>query len=310
MEPYQDTSPDSKDSDYGSEKITVLSGLEAVRKRPSMYIGSTSSSGLHHLVYEIVDNAIDEAMAGFGKLIKITIHKDNSVTVEDEGRGIPVEILPQYKMSAVEVVLTKLHAGGKFENSAYKVSGGLHGVGSSVVNALSKNLHVIVKRNGKVWEQNYERGKPISPLKVTGSASGTGTIITFLPDEEVFSMTTFDTNILVARIRELAFLNKGITLQLVDERQANEQFTFKYDGGIISFVEHLNRGKKGLHDPLYIHAKQENTEIEVALQYTPSYSENIHSFVNNINTHEGGTHLVGFKTALTRTINQYIEKKR
>jgi len=299
----------STNSEYGADKIVVLSGLDAVRKRPSMYIGSTSSSGLHHLVYEIVDNAIDEAMAGHGKKIIITIHKDNSVTVVDEGRGIPVEIFKQYGVPTVEVVLTKLHAGGKFENSAYKVSGGLHGVGSSVVNALSKELMVIVHRDGNQWQQHYARGIPVDKLTNIGTTERTGTTITFLPDEEIFSMTTFDTNILVARIRELAFLNKGIALTVVDERQ-DEKFDFCYEGGIKSFVEYLNRSKKGLHDPLYIHAEQGEVEIEIALQYSPSYSENVHSFVNNINTHEGGTHLVGFKTALTRTINSYMDKNK
>ncbi|MFH1174333.1 MAG: DNA topoisomerase (ATP-hydrolyzing) subunit B [archaeon] len=304
------TAEEEKKEVYDADKIIVLSGLEAVRKRPAMYIGSTSINGLHHLVYEILDNSIDEAMAGFGKEINVIIHKDNSVTVIDRGRGIPVENYPQYNMPTVQVVLTKLHAGGKFENSAYKVSGGLHGVGMSVVNALSKKLIITITRDGKIWQQEYCRGNPVTELVCKGESDETGTTVSFLPDDHIFSVLEFDAAILMMRIRELAFLNKGISLTLIDERHDAEQLTFHYEGGIKSFVEYLNKNKKILHPALYLHEIKDKMEIELALQYSDQYTENVHSFVNNINTIEGGTHLVGFKTALTRTINNYIDKNR
>jgi len=293
---------------YDESQIQVLEGLEAVRKRPGMYIGSTSARGLHHLVWEVVDNSIDEALAGYCTKIDVIVHQDNSITVIDNGRGIPVGENPQMKRSTLEVVLTVLHAGGKFGGEGYKVSGGLHGVGVSVVNALSKRLAVQVKREGKIHMQEFHRGVPQYDLKVIGESEETGTQITFWPDEEIFTDTTeYDFDTLQSRIRELAFLNKGIEITLTDERTDVSQ-TFKYDGGIISFVEYLNRNREGLHEPIYTEGSKDFIQVEIALQYNDSYTENIHSFANNINTHEGGTHESGFKSALTRILNDYARK--
>jgi len=296
---------------YDENQIQVLEGLEAVRKRPGMYIGSTSGRGLHHLVWEVVDNSIDEALAGYCNQIDIVVHKDNSVSVTDNGRGIPVGEEKKMKRPALEVVLTVLHAGGKFggEDSGYKVSGGLHGVGVSVVNALSQLLIVTVKREGKIHQQEYRKGAPQYDLKVIGESEETGTKITFSPDPEIFSETTeYDFDILQARLRELAFLNKGIEINLLDER-TDHSVSFSYEGGIVSFVEYLNRNREVLHEkPIFTEGTKDNIQVEVALQYNDSYSENIYSFANNINTHEGGTHESGFKSALTRILNDYARK--
>ncbi len=294
-------------NDYGADKISVLEGLEAVRKRPAMYIGSVSSRGLHHLVYEIVDNSIDEALAGYCNKIIVIIQKDGKVSVSDNGRGIPVEKHPKFDMPAVQIALTKLHAGGKFDSSTYKVSGGLHGVGISVVNALSKELEVEVKRNSKTWHQKYQIGNPVSELIALDETEDTGTKITFLPDDDIFETTEFSFDILSARLRELAFLNKGIEITIQDKRTDKEHI-FKYDGGIISFVKFLNKSKTTLNEPIYFEKNKNMIDVEASLQYNESYQENIFSFANNINTHEGGTHLVGFKTALTRVINNYADK--
>ncbi|MCG7408397.1 DNA topoisomerase (ATP-hydrolyzing) subunit B [Paenibacillus sp. ACRRX] len=296
---------------YDENQIQVLEGLEAVRKRPGMYIGSTSAKGLHHLVWEVVDNSIDEALAGFCTRIEVIVHEDNSVSVIDNGRGIPVGEHAKMKRSTVEVVMTVLHAGGKFGGDGYKVSGGLHGVGVSVVNALSELLIVTVKRDGHIHQQEYRRGAPQYDLKVVGDTDETGTTVTFKPDHEVFTETViFEYDILTSRIRELAFLNKGIELVLTDERPGQEQSqTFKYDGGIIEFVEYLNRNREKVHEPpIYVEGLKDNISCEVALQYNDSYSEHIYSFANNIHTHEGGTHESGFKSALTRIINDYARK--
>ncbi|MBW2982831.1 DNA topoisomerase (ATP-hydrolyzing) subunit B [Candidatus Woesearchaeota archaeon] len=294
---------------YGAGNITVLTGLDAVRKRPGMYIGSTGPRGLHHLVYEVVDNSIDEAMAGHCTKITITIHKDGSVRVEDDGRGIPVETHPKFGVPALEVVMTKLHAGGKFDKDTYKVSGGLHGVGISVVNALSEKLAVTVHRDGKEVTMGFAKGKVAQKLKtIKEGINTTGTCIRFWPDTEIFSESTdYQYDTLQTRLRELAFLNKGVHIKLHDERDGKED-EFHYEGGIVSFVKYLNEKRNGLHEPVYLNKAMENVEVEVALQYTDSFAENTFSFVNNINTHEGGTHLSGFKTALTRSLNTYAEK--
>ena len=296
--------------EYGADQIQVLEGLEPVRKRPGMYIGSTDSKGLHHLVYEVVDNSIDEALAGYCKNIDVILRSDNTVKVIDDGRGIPVEILPKYNASALEVVMTKLHAGGKFDNNAYKVSGGLHGVGVSVVNALSEWLEVEVKRDGKLYKQRYEQGKPVTKVVEIGLAEGTGTTVTFKPDKTIFETLSFDMNILEGRLRELAFLNRGIKIAIKDEFTQKEQ-VFQYEGGIISFVEFLNKNKSVLHEkPIYFQKQKDTTVVEIAMQYNDSYVENIYAFANNINTHEGGTHLIGFKAALTRVANDYAKSKK
>ncbi len=293
--------------DYGAKDIQVLAGLSAVRKRPSMYIGDTSLRGLHHLVFEAVDNSIDEAMAGFCSKINVIIHKNNSVTVIDNGRGIPVDVHPKYNRPAVEIVMTKLHAGGKFDKKTYKVSGGLHGVGISVTNALSQELTVEVRRNGKIYQQKYAQGKPVTELQIIGDCNDRGTKVTFLPDPEIFSETEFHFETLASRLRELAFLNKGIHITLSDER-ADKKQEFQYEGGIVSFVDYLNKNKTPLHKVIHFEKERNGVKAEIAIQYNMGYQENIFTFANNINTLEGGSHLIGFKTALTRTMNSYAEK--
>ncbi len=297
---------------YTAEDIKVLEGMEAVRLRPAMYIGSNGEMGLHHLVYEVVDNSVDEALAGFASQIEVTIHIDNSVTVVDDGRGIPVDdmVVDNEKLPAAQVVLTKLHAGGKFDTSNYKVSGGLHGVGVSVVNALSHQLDLEIWRDGHVWEQAYSKGQPQGKLKKTGTTKKRGTKVHFLPDKEIFTTTEYNFDTLAQRLRELAFLNKGLEINLTDERQTDaktgeaRQLKFKYTGGIAEFIKHLNRSKSVLHDrPIYMEAERDGVAMEIALQYNDGYSETVFSFANNINTVDGGTHLSGFRTALTRTIN-------
>ncbi|HLD43248.1 MAG TPA: DNA topoisomerase (ATP-hydrolyzing) subunit B [Candidatus Nanoarchaeia archaeon] len=293
---------------YEAKEIQVLEGKEAVRKRPAMYIGDISTRGLHHLVYEAVDNAIDEALAGVCTVISVTVHKDGSVTVEDNGRGIPVEPHPRFpEMSALTVVMTKLHAGGKFDKRAYKVSGGLHGVGISVVNALSSQLRVEVSRNNKVYMQRFERGEPVSKLEVVGESSHTGTKVQFLPDSEIFQETAFKMEILAARLRELAFLNKGIAITLEDER-IGKRLEFHYEGGIVSFVKYLNENKTIIHPIVSFEKVKEDFELSLAFQYNDDFNEAVFSFVNMIHTTEGGTHLSGFKAAMTRALNQYAEK--
>jgi DNA gyrase subunit B len=295
------------DSDYGADKIKVLEGLEAVRTRPAMYIGSTGASGLHHLVYEVVDNSIDEALAGFCDQVNVTIHIDNSVTVVDNGRGIPVDRHASGK-SAAEVVLTMLHAGGKFDNESYKVAGGLHGVGVSVVNALSERLEVEIWRNGQVSQQAYERGKPLGELEVTGTTKRRGTKVTFKPDPQIFETSDFSFDTLAQRLRELAFLNAGVTVTLDDERNGKSH-RFLYEGGIVSFVKFLNQNKAPVNEkPIFMHGEKDGIDVEIALQWNDGYSETVYSFANNINTVEGGTHLSGFRSALTRTINFYAAK--
>ncbi|WP_061996632.1 DNA topoisomerase (ATP-hydrolyzing) subunit B [Clostridium sp. ATCC 25772] len=293
---------------YDENQIQVLEGLEAVRKRPGMYIGSTSARGLHHLVYEIVDNSIDEALAGFCNNIKVTIHEDNSITVEDDGRGMPVGIHPKLKIPTVEVIMTVLHAGGKFGGGGYKVSGGLHGVGASVVNALSEICTVEVKRDGHIWKETFSRGKVLNPFEVAGDTDDHGTRIYFKADPEIFDEVNYDYDTLSQRLRELSFLNKGIKITLTDEREGKSQ-EFHYEGGIKSFVEYLNRNKGKIHnEPIYVEGIKDDCTVEIALQYNDSYNENLFSFANNIDTIEGGTHLVGFKAALTRVINDYAKK--
>ncbi|MBI5493190.1 MAG: DNA topoisomerase (ATP-hydrolyzing) subunit B [Deltaproteobacteria bacterium] len=293
---------------YDEKSIKVLGGLEAVRKRPAMYIGSTGAMGLHHLVYEVVDNSVDEALAGFCKNIDVIIHEDNSVTVIDDGRGIPVKPHPEKKKPTVEVVLTELHAGGKFENKAYKVSGGLHGVGVTVVNFLSEWLEVEIKRDGQVFHQKYERGKPVKPLTIEGKTKKTGTTVTFKADSEIFETTEYSFDTLSQRLRELSFLNAGIKITIKDER-ADKSHEFQYKGGIVSFVEHLNQSKEPIHKVVYISGEKESIQMEMALQWNDSYNENIFSYANNINTTEGGTHMVGFKSALTRVVNNYASAR-
>jgi DNA gyrase subunit B len=290
-------------SSYGAAQITVLEGLEAVRKRPGMYIGDTSVRGLHHLVFEIVDNSIDEAMAGHCTQIIVKIHQDNSITVIDDGRGIPTAMHPKFGIPAVQVALTKLHAGGKFDKDSYKVSGGLHGVGVSVVNALSITLEVEVKKNGEIHVQSYGQGKPLSKLKVIGETEDTGTTIHFMPDGEIFAERVYHYDVLANRLRELAFLNKGIEIQLIDERKENKQDVFVYEGGIKEFVTYVDHNKQPQHDVIYFEKEKQDVVVEVALRYNAGYQENVFSFVNNINTIEGGTHLSGFKTSLTRVLN-------
>lgn len=293
---------------YDENQIQVLEGLEAVRKRPGMYIGSTSLRGLHHLVYEIVDNSIDEALQGFCDQIDVTIHEDNSITVQDNGRGMPVGIHPKMNIPTIEVIMTVLHAGGKFGGGGYKVSGGLHGVGASVVNALSELCEVIVKRDGHIWKQGFSRGKTISPFEKIGDTEESGTRTHFKPDPEIFEEIEFDYDTLSQRLRELAFLNKGIRINITDER-TDKKNEFHYEGGIKSFVEYLNRNKGKIHnEPVYIEGDKDTTTVEIAFQYNDTYIENLFSFANNIDTAEGGTHLVGFKTALTRILNDYGKK--
>jgi DNA gyrase subunit B len=311
--PINGTNGGNGSSDYTAESIKVLGGMEAVRKRPAMYIGSTGDLGLHHLVYEVVDNSVDEALAGFATKIEVTIHDDNSITVVDDGRGIPVDDMEidGGKVSAAQVVMTKLHAGGKFDSSTYKVSGGLHGVGVSCVNALSEELELEIWRDGATWQQTYSKGEPTSKLKKTGVAKvKTGTKVHFLPDRSIFTTTEYNYDTLAQRLRELAFLNKGLQITLTDERTADaktgaaKRAEFKYNGGIAEFIKHLNRGKQLLHDkPIYMEAERNGVVMEIGLQYNDGYSESVFSFANNINTVDGGTHLSGFRTALTRTIN-------
>jgi DNA gyrase subunit B len=302
--------PVKQEKYYGDEQIQVLEGLEAVRKRPSMYIGTTSSRGLHHLVYEIMDNSIDEALAGYCDLIQVVINKDNSITNIDNGRGIPVGMHPQMGISTLEVVHTVLHAGGKFGGEGYNVSGGLHGVGASVVNALSEWMEVKVMRDGKIYRQKYERGVPVTKVEVIGDCEKDGTITTFKPDPEIFDEIDFDYETLLKRFRELAFLNRGLTIKLIDDRnEERKETTLHYEGGIVSFVKYINQNKNTIHnDIIYLNAEKENAEIEIAIQYTDTYVENVFSFANNIATTEGGTHVTGFKSAITKVINDYARK--
>lgn len=305
-------SADVNQQQYNAEQIQVLEGLEPVRKRPGMYIGSTGPRGLHHLVYEIVDNSVDEALAGYCSTIGVTIQKDNSIVVEDDGRGMPVDKHPKLGIPAVEVIHTVLHAGGKFGGGGYKVSGGLHGVGASVVNALSTHMEVEIRRNSKVYKQTYERGKTTSPLTEIGTSKHTGSKSTFWPDPEIFDDTEFDYGTLEYRLREMAFLNKGIKITLKDEREGKErEEVFHYEGGIREFVVHQNKNKEPLHkDIIYFEVQKKGMEVEIAMQYTDRYNELILSYANNINTTEGGTHMVGFKTALTRVMNDYARKNK
>ena len=300
-------------NDYGAGQIQILEGLEAVRKRPGMYIGSTSAKALHHLVYEIVDNAVDEALAGVCDTIKVTINEDNSITVKDNGRGIPIGVHPKAGIPAVEVVFTILHAGGKFGGGGYKVSGGLHGVGASVVNALSEWLEVVIYNDGHIYKQRYERGKVSYPLKVVGDCAKEkhGTEVSFKPDGEIFEETVYDFDYLKTRLREMAFLTRGLKIILKDKREEEKEKTFYYEGGIKEFVEYLNKSKEALYtDVVYCEGIKNNVSVEVALQHNDSYTENIYSFVNNINTPEGGTHLAGFKNALTNTFNKYARANK
>jgi DNA gyrase subunit B len=300
----------NKKEEYNASQIQVLEGLEAVRKRPGMYIGSTDVRGLHHLVWEVVDNCIDEAMGGYADTITVTLHADNSVSVEDNGRGIPVDIHAKYKISALEVVMTILHAGGKFGGGGYKVSGGLHGVGASVVNALSSKTEVWVKRDKEVHYQEYQRGKAVDRVKAIGKASETGTVVRFYPDEQIFETLVFNWETIAHRMRELAFLNKGINIRLLDERgnEGKKDYVFYFEGGLQSFVRYLNKGLGAIHFPVHVDKEIEGNIVEVALQYNNTFGENILSFVNNINTIEGGTHLSGFRTALTSVLNKYARQ--
>jgi DNA gyrase subunit B len=293
------------ESSYDSDKIQVLEGLESVRKNPGMYIGSTDARGLHHLVYEVVDNSIDEALAGYCTSVQVIIQKNGALSVADNGRGIPVDIHEKYKIPGVEVILTMLYSGGKFDGQAYKVSGGLHGVGVSCVNALSKWLEVKVRRNEKEYQQRYERGKTVTDLKVIGKAKDTGTTVTFFPDAEIFETIEFDYDTVATRLREMAFLNAGLQIEITDERTDKHE-AFRYDGGVSEFVLHINKNKIPLHPkPIYLQGEKDGVQVEIAMQYTDGYTENIHTFANNINTIEGGTHLAGFKGALTRVLNDY-----
>ncbi len=298
--------------EYGASQIQVLEGLEAVRKRPGMYIGSTGPRGLHHLVYEVVDNSIDEALQGYCSEIYVAINEDGSITVKDNGRGIPVEVHPQTGKSTLETVLTVLHAGGKFGGGGYKVSGGLHGVGVSVVNALSKWLVAEVSRDGKVYRQTYEKGIPVSQLEVVGKSTHTGTVTSFMPDETIFEETDFKYEVLEHRLRELSFLNKGIKIVFEDKREDSlKKKEFHYLGGLVEYVKYLNKARTGIHeDIIYIDKQVKDCVVELAMQYTDGYSENIYSFANNISTHEGGTHLAGFKAAITKTINEYAKRNK
>ncbi len=296
--------------EYDASTIQVLEGLDAVRRRPAMYIGSTNVAGLHHLVYEVVDNSIDEAMAGRCSEINLILHADGTASVRDDGRGIPVDIHEHYKKPALEIVMTKLHAGGKFDHKSYKVSGGLHGVGVSVVNALSEWLEVEVRRNNLVYWQRYERGRPVSDLEVHGVSDHTGTTVRFKPDPEIFESVEFSFDTLASRLRELAFLNRGLKITVEDEKTAKRR-EYLYEGGIVSFVEHLNKNKDILHSPpIYFNREKDGTSVEVALQYNNTYNENVLSFANNINTREGGTHLTGFRAALTKTTNEYARANK
>ncbi|MDH7506827.1 MAG: DNA topoisomerase (ATP-hydrolyzing) subunit B [Candidatus Thermoplasmatota archaeon] len=300
----------SESTSYDASKIQVLEGLESVRKNPGMYIGSTDERGLHHLVYEVADNAIDEALAGYCTHVSVTLNKNGSVTVTDNGRGIPIDIHKKYKKPAVEVVMTTLYSGGKFDNKAYKVSGGLHGVGVSAVNALSLWLEVKIRRDGKEYYQKYERGKTSCPLKVIGKAKENGTTITFLPDPDIFETTEFNYETLATRLREIAFLNAGLKVELIDQKNGKSE-SYQFNGGVSEFVTYINRNKTPLHPkPIYIQGEKEGVQVEIALQYTDGYTENIFSFVNNINTVEGGTHVFGFKGALTRVLNDYGKKNK
>jgi len=305
------TDKEAKSREYKAENIRVLEGLEGVRHRPAMYIGSTSKTGLHHLVWEIVDNAVDEAMGGYCDLIEVSINKDGSLTVKDNGRGIPVDMHSVYKRPALEIAVTKLHAGGKFDKSSYKVSGGLHGVGISVVAALSKLMKVHVKKGGKIYQQEYKIGKPMYDVKVIKECAkdDTGTSVTFSPDETIFSTVKFDFSVLESRFREMAFLNKGLKIILEDEESGKKE-VFHYEGGLIEFVKWLNKSKEEVHKPIYFVKEQDKLQVECAVQYNTTYYENVLSFVNTINTIEGGTHVVGFKTALTRAINDYANKNK
>ncbi len=300
---------ETQKSNYTASSINVLKGLEAVRKRPAMYIGDVGSRGLHHLINEVVDNAIDEALAGYNDRVIVTIHKDGSCSVEDKGRGIPVDIHPTEKVSALEVVMTVLHAGGKFDKNSYKVSGGLHGVGVSVVNALSEWCKVEVKLNGKIYFQEYKQGVPKAPVKQIGTykSETSGTKVTFKPDKEIFKTTKFHFDTVAERLRELAYLNKEVTMTLKDENDGQEE-VYKFKGGLIDFVKYLDENRSPLHKPIFIEGEKDNVPVEISFEYSDSYSENIHTYVNNINTIEGGTHLVGFRTALTRTFNNYASK--
>ena len=305
---------DSVNVEYGADQIQILEGLEAVRKRPGMYIGSTSIRGLHHLVYEIVDNAVDEALAGFCTEIHVTINADNSITVTDNGRGIPVGINHKAGIPAVEVVFTVLHAGGKFGGGGYKVAGGLHGVGASVVNALSEWLEVTIFQEGKVYRQRYERGNTVYSLKVIGECEPdkTGTMVSFMADSEVFEDLNYDFDTIKQRLREMAFLTKGLHIYLKDEREEKErEKSFHYEGGILEFVQYLNKSKEALYpEIIYCEGEEEGVAVEVAMQHNDSYTENCYGFVNNINTTEGGTHMVGFRNAITKTFNDYARKNK
>ena len=299
-------------NEYSAQHIQVLKGLDAVKKRPGMYIGSTGTDGLHHLVYEVVDNSIDEAMGGYCSKIDVTIEKGNVIRVEDDGRGIPVDSHPTEKVSALEIVMTRLHAGGKFDKDSYKVSGGLHGVGVSVVNALSEWCSVEVHRDGSIYYQKYRRGIPEETVKIIGKTEKRGTVTRFFPDGKIFDAVSFSFDILTNRLRELAFLNKGICITLRDNRlNQDKERTFQFDGGIVSFITHLNKNRNALHkEPIYLEAEKDHVQVEVAIEYNDGFTENIFTYVNNINTREGGTHLAGFKSALTRTLNEHLKKSK